>query len=135
LLDFLRDTQGLTGVHRGCDTSQCGACTVELDGTSVKSCSVLAVQANGGEITTIEGVSPPGELDDLQQAFSRLHALQCGYCTPGMVMAARGILRDMALPTEVEVRHSLHGSICRCTGYQGIVNAILQTARSRREAA
>lgn len=134
LVDYLRDRRQLNGTHIGCDTSQCGACTIELDGRAAKSCSVLALQAQGKSVTTVEGLSTQGELDDLQQAFSRHHALQCGYCTPGMLMAAREILRNHATPTEEQVRHSLHGNICRCTGYQGIVDAILETADNRRMA-
>ncbi len=129
LVHLLRDGLGLTGASVGCDSTSCGACTVLLDGESVKSCTVLAVQADGAEVTTIEGMSPNGELNPLQAAFQRHHGLQCGYCTPGMVMAATSLLRENPNPTEDEVRFGLEGNICRCTGYQGIVDAVLETAR------
>ena len=135
LVHFLRDQLRLTGTHVGCDTTQCGACTVALDGVAVKSCTVLAAQADGHEVTTIEGLAGQGaggehgrELDPIQQAFQDEHALQCGYCTPGMVMAVRQLLADQPSPTEDEVRHALAGNICRCTGYQNIVAAVLRTA-------
>ena len=135
LVHLLRDRFGLTGTHVGCDTTQCGACTVALDGVAVKSCTVLAAQASGHEITTIEGVAPePGTLHPVQQAFWTEHGLQCGYCTPGMVMAVRQILADNPDPTEAEVRVGLAGNICRCTGYQNIVAAALEAARQLREA-
>jgi carbon-monoxide dehydrogenase small subunit len=135
LVHLLRDRLGLTGTHVGCDTTQCGACTVALDGVAVKSCTVLAAQASGHEITTIEGVAPePGTLHPVQQAFWTEHGLQCGYCTPGMVMAVRQILADNPDPTEAEVRVGLAGNICRCTGYQNIVAAALEAARQLREA-
>ncbi|MGW2516999.1 (2Fe-2S)-binding protein [Streptomyces sp. NPDC001617] len=124
LVHYLRDRLGLTGTPIGCDTSNCGACTVELDGVSVKSCSVLAVQADGGEVTTVEGLARDGELTSLQQAFHEKHALQCGYCTPGMLMAARDLLREHPHPTTEEIRHALEGNLCRCTGYQNIVRAV-----------
>jgi carbon-monoxide dehydrogenase small subunit len=126
LVHFLRERLGLTGTHVGCDTTQCGACTVALDGLAVKSCTILAAQASGHEITTIEGLaSPSGELHPLQRAFVEEHGLQCGYCTPGMVMALRQLLADNPDPTESAVRHGLSGNICRCTGYQNIVAAAL----------
>ena len=124
LVHYLRDRLGLTGTPIGCDTSNCGACTVELDGVSVKSCSVLAVQADGGEVTTVEGLARDGELTALQRAFHEKHALQCGYCTPGMLMAARDLLREHPHPTSEEIRHALEGNLCRCTGYQNIVRAV-----------
>lgn len=131
LVHFLRDQLRLTGTHVGCDTTQCGACTVALDGVAVKSCTVLAAQADGHEVMTIEGLAGQGaggELDPVQQAFQDEHALQCGYCTPGMVMAVRQLLADQPSPTEDEVRHALAGNICRCTGYQNIVAAVLRAA-------
>ncbi|MFG2793238.1 (2Fe-2S)-binding protein [Streptomyces sp. NPDC048419] len=124
LVHYLRDRLGLTGTPIGCDTSNCGACTVELDGVSVKSCSVLAVQADGGEVTTVQGLARDGELTTLQRAFHEKHALQCGYCTPGMLMAARDLLREHPHPTADEIRHALEGNLCRCTGYQNIVRAV-----------
>ncbi|MEU9397206.1 (2Fe-2S)-binding protein [Streptomyces sp. NPDC048324] len=124
LVHYLRDRLGLTGTPIGCDTSNCGACTVELDGVSVKSCSVLAVQADGSEVTTVEGLAHDGELTTLQRAFHDKHALQCGYCTPGMLMAARDLLREHPHPTTDEIRHALEGNLCRCTGYQNIVRAV-----------
>jgi carbon-monoxide dehydrogenase small subunit len=133
LVHFLRDTLGLTGTHVGCDTSQCGACTVELDGVAVKSCTVLAAQAAGHSVHTIEGVAEMDGaevdgLDPVQQAFWDRHGLQCGFCTPGMVMAVRQLLRDNPRPVEAEVRHGLDGNLCRCTGYQNIVAAALEAA-------
>jgi aerobic carbon-monoxide dehydrogenase small subunit len=128
LVHFLRDTLGLTGTHVGCDTSQCGACTVELDGVAVKSCTVLAAQAGGHSVRTIEGVAEMDGLDPVQQAFWDKHGLQCGFCTPGMVMAVRQLLRDNPRPVEAEVRHGLDGNLCRCTGYQNIVAAALEAA-------
>ncbi|MEU6372334.1 (2Fe-2S)-binding protein [Streptomyces sp. NPDC046909] len=130
LIHYLRDRLGLTGTPVGCDTSNCGACTVDLDGASVKSCSVLAVQADGSEVTTVQGLTSNGELTGLQRAFHERHALQCGYCTPGMIMAARDLLRDNPHPTSDEVRHALEGNLCRCTGYQNIVRAVLDAAES-----
>jgi len=129
LVHFLRERLGLTGTNVGCDSTSCGACTVLLDGESVKSCTVLAVQADGAEVTTIEGVSAgDGALNPLQAAFQKHHGLQCGYCTPGMVMAATSLLRENPDPTEEDVRIGLEGNLCRCTGYQGIVDAVLETA-------
>ena len=130
LIHYLRDRLGLTGTPIGCDTSNCGACTVDLDGASVKSCSVLAVQADGSEVTTVQGLARDGEWTALQHAFHERHALQCGYCTPGMLMAARDLLRDNARPTPDEVRHALEGNLCRCTGYQNIVRAFLDAAET-----
>ncbi|UUN29754.1 (2Fe-2S)-binding protein [Streptomyces sp. FIT100] len=129
LVHYLRDSLGLTGTPIGCDTGNCGACTVELDGQSVKSCSVLAVQADGSEVTTVQGLgAADGTLDPLQTAFHEYHALQCGYCTPGMIMAARDLLKENPHPTPDEVRHALEGNLCRCTGYQNIVRAVLAAA-------
>jgi aerobic carbon-monoxide dehydrogenase small subunit len=128
LVHFLRRELNLTGTHVGCDTTQCGACTVALDGTAVKSCTVLAAQADGHEVTTIEGIAEPGALDPIQRAFQERHGLQCGYCTPGMVMAARQLLADHPHPTEDEIRRGLTGNACRCTGYQNIVAAVLAAA-------
>ena len=131
LAHVLRDELDLTGTHIGCDTSQCGACTVHLDGRAVKSCTVLAVQAEGRAITTIEGLAPKGGLHRLQQAFWEKHGLQCGFCTPGMIMTAADLLARNAKPTESEIRHALEGNLCRCTGYQNIVAAIQSAATAR----
>jgi carbon-monoxide dehydrogenase small subunit len=128
LVHYLRETAGKTGTVVGCDTSNCGACTVHLDGVSVKSCNVLAVQADGCEVTTIEGLAENGELHPMQQAFHENHALQCGYCTPGMIMQAVDLLRENPDPTEAEVREGLEGNLCRCTGYHNIVKAVLAVA-------
>ena len=125
LVHHIRDNLGLTGTNVGCDTSSCGACTVLLDGESVKSCTVLAVQANGRSITTIEGLAPPGELHPVQAAFREHHGLQCGFCTPGMVMAAVSLLNEHPSPTESDVREGLEGNLCRCTGYHNIVKAVM----------
>jgi carbon-monoxide dehydrogenase small subunit len=125
LVHFLRDDLGLTGTHIGCDTGNCGACTVHLDGEPVKSCMMLAVQADGTKITTVEGLAADGELTSLQQAFNTHHALQCGYCTPGMLMSATALLERNPHPTEEEVRYALQGNICRCTGYVNIVEAVV----------
>jgi aerobic carbon-monoxide dehydrogenase small subunit len=124
LVYFLRERLGLTGTVVGCDTSSCGACTVLLDGESVKSCTVLAVQADGREVTTIESLAQNGQLHPVQQAFHEHHALQCGYCTPGMVMATVSLLAEHPSPSEEEIRHLLEGNLCRCTGYQNIVKAV-----------
>ncbi|HEX3227284.1 MAG TPA: (2Fe-2S)-binding protein [Gaiellaceae bacterium] len=129
LVYVLRDRLGLTGTVVGCDTSSCGACTVLIDGESVKSCTVLGVQADGVEITTIEGLSENGELHELQQSFHEHQALQCGYCTSGMVLAAVNLLAENPRPSEGEIRHALEGNLCRCTGYQNIVDAIGAVAR------
>jgi carbon-monoxide dehydrogenase small subunit len=128
LVYFLRETLGLTGTNVGCDTSSCGSCTVLLDGESVKSCTVLAVQADGREITTIEGMATDGQMHPIQEAFHRNHGLQCGYCTPGMIMAAASYLKETPNPTEEQVRLSLEGNLCRCTGYHNIVKSILDAA-------
>jgi carbon-monoxide dehydrogenase small subunit len=124
LVHLLREHLNLTGTHVGCDTSNCGACTVWLDGDAVKSCTVLAVQADGHEVTTIEGISENGDLHPMQQSFHENHALQCGYCTPGMVMAAIKLLEQNPAPTDAEIRHGLEGNLCRCTGYENIVAAV-----------
>jgi carbon-monoxide dehydrogenase small subunit len=128
LVHALRDELGLTGTHVGCDTSNCGACTVHLNGEAVKSCTVLAVQADGAEVTTIEGMGSDGDLHPLQEAFWNQHGLQCGYCTPGMIMAAAGILAENPKPTEQEIRHGLEGNLCRCTGYHNIIKAVLDAS-------
>ena len=128
LVYVLRDRLGLTGTNVGCDTSSCGACTVLVNGESVKSCTVLGVQADGVELTTIEGLASNGDLHPLQQAFHEQHGLQCGYCTPGMVMAAASLLADNPDPSEAEIRHALEGNLCRCTGYQNIVKAVRSAA-------
>ena len=128
LIHFLREHLNLTGTHVGCDTSNCGACTVWLDGMAVKSCTVLAVQANGSEVTTIEGVSENGGLNPMQRAFNETHGLQCGYCTPGMVMTAIKLLESNADPSDEEIRRGLEGNLCRCTGYENIVAAVRQAA-------
>jgi carbon-monoxide dehydrogenase small subunit len=125
LVHLLRDELGLTGTHVGCDTTQCGACTVEMDGAAVKSCTILAVQAEGAQITTIEGIGTTEQLHPIQEAFRKHHGLQCGYCTPGMVMAIRQILADNPNATQDDIRHNLTGNICRCTGYNTIVAAAL----------
>ena len=130
LSDMLRQTLGLTGTHVGCDTSQCGACVVHMNGNSVKSCTVLAAQADGAKITTIEGLSAGGELHPVQAAFREAHGLQCGFCTPGMIMASADLLAKHPRPTETEIRHWLSGNLCRCTGYHNIVKAV-QTAAAQ----
>jgi aerobic carbon-monoxide dehydrogenase small subunit len=124
LVHFIRENLGLTGTHIGCDTSSCGACTVHMNGSSVKSCTVLAVQADGAEITTIEGLGTADNLHPVQEGFWEMHGLQCGYCTPGMIMAGVSLLKRNPNPSEAEIRHALEGNICRCTGYQNIVKAI-----------
>jgi aerobic carbon-monoxide dehydrogenase small subunit len=134
LVHYLRERLGKTGTVVGCDTSNCGACTVHLDGRSVKSCSLLAVQVDGSEITTIEGLAPDGELHPMQRAFHENHALQCGFCTPGMIMQAIDLLNDNPDPSETEARAGIEGNLCRCTGYQNIVKAIQSAARQRSEA-
>jgi len=129
LVYFLREHLGLTGTNVGCDTSSCGSCTIHVDGESVKSCTMLAVQADGREVTTIEAMAgEDGEMHPLQDSFHRNHGLQCGYCTPGMIMAAASYLREHPSPTEEEVRESLEGNLCRCTGYQNIVTSIMDAA-------
>jgi aerobic carbon-monoxide dehydrogenase small subunit len=129
LVHYLRERLGKTGTPVGCDTSNCGACTVLMDGLSVKSCSVLAVQADGAEITTIEGMAVGGDLHPLQRAFHAEHALQCGYCTPGMIIAAADLLRDNPHPSDTEIREGLEGNLCRCTGYENIVRAVRRAAQ------
>jgi carbon-monoxide dehydrogenase small subunit len=134
LVYFLRENLGLTGTNVGCDTSSCGACTVMMDGQSVKACTVLAVQADGSEVTTIEGLASDGQLHPLQEAFRNNHGLQCGFCTPGMIMAGLGLIESGAGMSEEEVRLGLEGNLCRCTGYQNIVTAIQEAAGQMRQA-
>ena len=133
LVEFIREEIRLTGTHIGCDTSYCGACTLILDGDAVKSCTLFAVQADGGEIVTVEGLEKDGELHPLQQAFSQEHGLQCGYCTPGMLMSSLTLLADEPEPTEKDIRKCLSGNLCRCTGYQNIIKAIQTAAKDLRE--
>ena len=128
LSDFLRDKLALTGTHVGCDTSQCGACVIHLDGNSVKSCTILVADCDGSEITTIEGLASNGKMHPMQEAFKKHHGLQCGFCTPGMVMSAVDLLQKNKNPSEQEIRDWLEGNICRCTGYQGIVAAVKDAA-------
>ena len=128
LIHYLREVVGLTGPHIGCETSTCGACTVQLDGKAVKSCTMFAVQADARQVLTIEGLAANGALDPLQEAFWNEHGLQCGFCTPGMIMAAKQLLADNPSPTEEEIRKGLEGNLCRCTGYQHIVNAVKEAA-------
>ena len=128
LTDFLRENLGLTGTHVGCDTSQCGACVVHVDGVSVKSCTMLAVQADGKEITTIEGIGDGDSLHPMQEAFKEHHGLQCGFCTPGMIMSAIEFITENKNPSEVEIREALEGNICRCTGYHNIVKSVQAAA-------
>lgn len=130
LIHYLRDVAGLTGPHIGCETSICGACTIMLDGKAVKSCTMFAVQANGRNLLTIEGLGTDGKLDPVQEAFWNEHGLQCGFCTPGMIIAAKQLLADNPDPTEPEIRHGLEGNLCRCTGYQHIVNAVKSAAKA-----
>jgi carbon-monoxide dehydrogenase small subunit len=134
LAHFLRQTLGLTGTHLGCDTTGCGACAVLVDGTPVKSCTMLAVQANGAEITTVEGLAAGGQLHPIQQAFHEEHGLQCGFCTPGMMLTSVALLAENPDPSEADVRWAISGQICRCTGYQNIVNAVQSAAKTMREA-
>ncbi|MBX6343303.1 MAG: (2Fe-2S)-binding protein [Thermomicrobiaceae bacterium] len=129
LVHYLRDVLNLTGTHVGCDTSQCGACTILMDGKAVKSCTILAVQADGSEITTVEGLARDGQLHPVQEGFWEEHGLQCGFCTPGMIMTAVDLLQRNPNPTEEEIRHGLEGNLCRCTGYQNIVKAIQYAAK------
>ena len=131
LVHFLREQLLLTGTHVGCDTSQCGACTVLIDGRSAKSCTIFAVQADGSDLTTIEGLAKNGQLHPLQEGFWEEHGLQCGYCTPGMIMSAVNLLNDTPAPTEQQIREGISGNFCRCTGYQHIVNAIQHAANKR----
>jgi carbon-monoxide dehydrogenase small subunit len=135
LADFLRDELGLTGTHIGCDTSQCGCCTVHVNGRAVKSCSMLAVQANGAQVLTIEGLAKNGKLHPVQRAFSECHGLQCGFCTPGMIMATIGLLKDKPNPNEDDIIHGLEGNLCRCTGYINIVKAVKMSAKLLRRKA
>ncbi len=130
LVQYLRENLGLTGTHVGCDTSQCGACVVHVDGVSVKSCTILAAQAEGAEITTIEGLATNGELHPMQEAFRENHGLQCGFCTPGMIMSAVDLVKNNAKPSEEDVREWLEGNICRCTGYHNIVKSIRAGAQA-----
>ncbi len=132
LVQFLRETLRLTGTHVGCDTSQCGACVVHVEGVPVKSCTMLALQADGAEVTTIEGLTPEGGLHPMQEAFRDNHGLQCGFCTPGMIMASVAFVRENPNPSETEVRSELDGNLCRCTGYQNIVNSVLAGAKAMR---
>jgi carbon-monoxide dehydrogenase small subunit len=134
LAHFLRQTLGLTGTHIGCDTTSCGACCVLVDGVPVKSCTMLAVQASGAELTTVEGLADGGQLHPIQQAFHEEHGLQCGFCTPGMMLTSVALLEENPSPTDEEIRWALSGQICRCTGYQNIVNAVQAAAKSMREA-
>ena len=135
LVELLRENLRLTGTHVGCDTSQCGSCTVLIDGSAVKSCTVLAVQADGAEIVTVEGLAKDGELHPVQRAFSAEHALQCGFCTPGLMITAVDLLSRNAGPTDAEIRHAIRGNLCRCTGYHNIVNAVRTAATEMRSAA
>jgi carbon-monoxide dehydrogenase small subunit len=132
LVDFLRDELRLTGTHIGCDTSQCGCCTVHVDGRAVKSCTMLAAQANGASVVTIEGMAKGGKLHPIQRAFSESHGLQCGFCTPGMIMATAGLLKDNPNPTDEEIYKGLEGNLCRCTGYINIVKAVKMSAKLMR---
>jgi carbon-monoxide dehydrogenase small subunit len=128
LVEYLRDVLNLTGTHVGCDTSNCGACTISLNGAAVKSCTIFAVQADGGEVTTIEGLASNGDLHPLQEGFWEMHGLQCGFCTPGMIMSANDLLEKNPNPSEAEIRHGLAGNFCRCTGYHNIVKAVQYAA-------
>ena len=134
LVDFIRDRLGLTGTNVGCDTSQCGACTVLMDGQAVKSCTVLAVQADGSSVTTIEGLANGSVLHPMQTAFWEKHGLQCGFCTPGMILASVDLLKRNPHPTDEEIRHGLEGNLCRCTGYENIVRAVKQASGAQQEA-
>ena len=135
LVDFLRDELRLTGTHVGCDTSQCGCCTVHVDGRAVKSCTILAAQANGANVLTIEGMAKNGKLHPIQRAFSECHGLQCGFCTPGMIMATAGLLKDNPNPTDEQIYKGLEGNLCRCTGYINIVKAVKMSDRLLRSKA
>ena len=135
LVELLRDKLRLTGTHVGCDTSQCGACTVLVEGSAVKSCTILAVQADGAEIVTVEGLATDGELHPVQRAFSAEHALQCGFCTPGLMITAVDLLSRNSAPTDAEIRHAIKGNLCRCTGYHNIVSAVRSAATEMRGAA
>ena len=131
LVEFIRENLNLTGTHVGCDTSQCGSCVVHVNGDSLKSCTMLAMQANGAEVTTIEGLAQGGEMHPMQQAFQDNHGLQCGFCTPGMLVAAEELLAQVARPTRAEIREHLSGNYCRCTGYEAIVDVVESVARAR----
>jgi aerobic carbon-monoxide dehydrogenase small subunit len=133
LIHYIREVVGLTGTHVGCESTLCGACTVLMDGKAVKSCTILAAQADGATVTTVEGLAPDGAYHPLQEGFWEEHGLQCGYCTPGMMMAAADLLNRNSDPSEAEIRHAIEGNLCRCTGYQHIVNAIQYAARKMRE--
>ena len=133
LVDFIRDELGLTGTHVGCDTSQCGACVIHINGQSVKSCTLLAVQADGADVTTIEGMGETTKLHPLQAAFREEHGLQCGFCTPGMIMSSADLLQSNVAPSEADIREWLEGNLCRCTGYHNIVKAVQSAARQMRE--
>ena len=133
LVHFIREAIGLTGTHVGCDTSSCGACTVHLNGLPIKSCTVLAAQADGGKVTTIEGIGSEGSLHPMQEGFWEMHGLQCGYCTPGMIMTSIALLEQNPNPSEAEIRHGLEGNICRCTGYQNIVKSVQYAAKKMSE--
>jgi aerobic carbon-monoxide dehydrogenase small subunit len=135
LVQFIRERLRLTGTHIGCDTAQCGACTVHLDGRAVKACNILAVQADGAEVTTIEGLAHNGALHPMQAAFRECHGLQCGFCTPGMVMSAAALVEQLPDATEADVRHHLEGNLCRCTGYHNIVKAVLEAATVMKQSA
>jgi len=132
LVHYLREVLGLTGTHIGCDTSQCGACTVFYNSLAVKSCTMFAVQADGSEVLTVEGVASNGDLDPIQEGFWEEHGLQCGFCTPGMIMASYQLLKDNPDPSDAEIRRAIDGNLCRCTGYQHIVNAVASAARKRK---
>lgn len=134
LLDFIRHDLGATGTHAGCEHGVCGACTIEVDGQIIRSCLIFACQVNGSNIKTVEGIAQSGVMSDLQLAFKKNHALQCGFCTPGFLMASEDLLNKNPLPTELEVREGLSGNLCRCTGYVGIVEAVLEIAASRAQA-
>ncbi len=135
LVEYLRETLALTGTHVGCDTSQCGACTVLVDGRATKSCTMLAVQADGAAVVTVEGLAKNGELHPIQRAFAKEHGLQCGFCTPGLMITAVDFLERNASPTDTEIRRAIEGNLCRCTGYQNIVNAIRTASAEMRQAA
>jgi carbon-monoxide dehydrogenase small subunit len=132
LVHYLREVLALTGTHIGCDTSQCGACTVFFNGAAVKSCTMFAVQADGGDVLTVEGLATNGELHPIQEGFWEEHGLQCGFCTPGMIMSSYQLLKDNPNPSEEQIRHAIDGNLCRCTGYQHIVNAVASAARKRK---
>ena len=135
LVEFLRETLNLTGTHVGCDTSQCGACTVLVDGRATKACTILAVQTDGAQVLTVEGLAKNGELHPIQRAFAKEHGLQCGFCTPGLMITAVDFLERNASPTDAEIRHAIEGNLCRCTGYHNIVNAIRSASAEMRQTA